>query len=74
MRSIFSGTHPAQTIDRGNVDNVDKENESGGNRIMETKGLAQKTAKAAKAQETEDAEAADGMEAGKAAAEESREQ
>lgn len=29
MRSIFSGTHPAQTIDRGNVDNVDKENESG---------------------------------------------
>jgi hypothetical protein len=29
-----------------------KENESGGNRIMETKGLAQKTAKAAKAQET----------------------
>ena len=52
MRSIFSGTHPAQTIDRGNVDNVDKENESGGNRIMETKGLAQKTAKAAKVQET----------------------
>lgn len=52
MRSIFSGTQPAQTIDRGNVDNVDKENESGGNRIMETKGLAQKTAKAAKAQET----------------------
>ena len=52
MRSIFSGTHPAQTIDRGNVDNVDKENESGGNRIMETKGLAQKTAKAAKAQDT----------------------
>ena len=48
MRSIFSGTHPAQTIDRGNVDNVDKENESGGNRIMETKGLAQKTAKMAK--------------------------
>lgn len=29
MRSIFSGTHPAQTIDRRNVDNVDKENESG---------------------------------------------
>lgn len=28
MRSIFSGTHPAQTIDRRNVDNVDKENES----------------------------------------------
>ena len=50
MRSIFSGTHPAQTIDRRNVDNVDKENESGGNRIMETKGLAQKTAKAAKVQ------------------------
>ena len=49
MRSIFSGTHPAQTIDRRNVD---KENESGGNRIMETKGLAQKTAKAAKVQET----------------------
>ena len=48
MRSIFSGTHPAQTIDRRNVDNVDKENESGGNRIMEAKGLAQKTAKAAK--------------------------
>ena len=48
MRSIFSGTHPAQTIDRRNVDNVDKENESGGNRIMETKGLAQKTAKMAK--------------------------
>ena len=47
MRSIFSGTHPAQTID-----NVDKENESGGNRIMEAKGLAQKTAKAAKVQET----------------------
>ena len=52
MRSIFSGTHPAHTIDRRNVDNVDKENESGGNRIMETKGLAQKTAKAAKVQET----------------------
>lgn len=29
MRSIFSGTHPAQIIDRRNVDNVDKENESG---------------------------------------------
>ena len=32
MRSIFSGTHPAQIIDRrnvDNVDNVDKENESG---------------------------------------------
>ena len=52
MRSIFSGTHPAQTIDRRNVDNVDKENESGGNRIMETKGLAQRTAKMAKVQET----------------------
>ena len=52
MRSIFSGTHPAQTIDRRNVDKVDKENESGGNRIMETKGLAQKTAKTSKVQET----------------------
>ena len=29
MRSIFSGIHPAQIIDRRNVDNVDKENESG---------------------------------------------
>ena len=52
MRSIFSGTHPAQTIDRRNVDKVDKENESGGNRIMETNGLVQKTAKTAKVQET----------------------
>ena len=45
-------TNAVKSRVKGNVDNVDKENESGGNRIMETKGLAQKTAKAAKVQET----------------------